>query len=386
MNYNQNIFPSEFTNKGDINRLLTSVNPFFEGEIKEYTDTKFNINPVDNGCGLAENVVNCIVINRRPVLTKENSWTIDVSKTEINKNIYTGGIIDSLGKQNSNWYHLYYFLNDNFLSKGYGLVREPITTASAVSGGNKGSLATYTIPSPQGWAFTIGAKVSVYKSESEWNTGKVYEAIGSSLKILMDNESYGNNITSSDPIIKQYNRFKPVNLAKSQLDSDQTLITSYYLRLKTDIYINSSGNIQFADNPNSGFNIPVWWDKNISATARILHPDYMEMDGSYIINPLSPLVGLQTRDLLSDDRFIRADSTSGTEQDGTEIMMSNVSGGTNRLYVPASSFATPTDTLDDLSAGLSASYLSLDGDTGTVYTGRTRPVNISMVPVVRVVE
>lgn len=158
-----------------------------------------------------------------PVIDTGN-WIIDIATNGINLNSRSSGLIDGIAIENSHKYLIWGFLDQNLQFIGYGLSRWEKSSYTAVSSGTKGSEATYTITNA--YQFTIGARVRVSSTSSDWNYGTVSEITNSTtLKIIMDNESgYGTNCTTATGSIWQFNKHRPYIIGTNS----QELYSDYY--------------------------------------------------------------------------------------------------------------------------------------------------------------
>lgn len=191
------------------------------------------------------------------VYEEPNDWTVDITTKGIDNENKTCGIVDGLGLVNNSYYFLWAFANagnteqdslnipeitiDNKPLVGFGLMRQPKGNYSAVSGGNKGGTATFTLTSPLPYLFTVGAKVLCWRSSSQYNTGVVQEILSDTqLMVKLDNISfYGTNLTSVGGVIVQRDYFKPW-VAKRD---GQTLYSNYYKLMSGAIFVDGVGTI-----------------------------------------------------------------------------------------------------------------------------------------------
>lgn len=335
----------------------------------KYNDSSsFYINTVEDGEG--NDLIRIKALKRN--WEKASSQLIDFSRNGI------GGLVGGSVITTDSFYLIWAFFNSTGTEfYGFGCTKQPQETATNISGTSKGSTCTLTLPG-NGYSFTQGASVTVYTLDSDWNTGIITEIVSrTSVKVLLDNESWGTALSGTTPVITQYNKFRPYNTGSGDL-----VYGKYKLLSSKDIYINSSGNLQMVYNPQTGFLVQSWWDKDLTSLDQVLHPDYMLLSGNVVINPLSPVVGETLRDLITDKRFIRAHSTSGEEEDDAFQCHRHSHVNFIPRAVGGSFFGPGAYTTDG--------YIGNPSQAPTFSPPRvadeTRPINISMVPIMRVVQ
>jgi len=292
------------------------------------------------------------------------------------------GLIGGHKIENDNFYLLWLILNEAATQPlGFGLTKRPDEEATAKTNGNKGTAAIFTIPNS--YSFTIGARVSCVSDDTvgseDWNCGTVIDVSATTITVRMDNETWGTNLTSTTPQITQWNKYRPKILTTNTNYSNR-----FKLLTSTRLYINSSGDLQLVYDHGGGLDCPIWWDRDRPSPIHILHPYYKILDGTVITNPLSPFLDAATRDFITDESFIRARVSSGLTQAGTIIPSVQMSAASDRLYYPDAN-VSPSQ-YDSAAGAVTANYVAKAGADGTLIQYYVvRPVNISMIPIVRIV-
>jgi hypothetical protein len=156
---------------------------------------------------------------------QSDQWTLDISKTGVNKTTNTGGLIDGVTIEDSHSYLVWVFLDTNMQFNGYGLSRWEKSDYTGVSSGTKGLEATFT-GLTNAYQFCIGSKVRIASTSTDWNYGTITSIVSNtSIKVLCDNESgYGTNLTTATGTIKQFTMHRPYSINSTS----QTLYSDYY--------------------------------------------------------------------------------------------------------------------------------------------------------------
>lgn len=207
----------------------------------EYVDTsRIKISPVENGGGVSSILIS--TFGRQWEYTQ--SQYLDISKLGI------GGLIDGVNIQSSSLYLLWLVFRSNINEPyGFALTKRPQAMLSSIgSGGALGSSLTCDVTNNiqnTAYQFTIGARVSVYLSESEYNLGTVTSITdGNTIVIQLDNDSsYGTALSTSGHTIKQLDKFRPYDVGKSFSDAAQSMAYENYKLLDSCVLINSASEI-----------------------------------------------------------------------------------------------------------------------------------------------
>lgn len=152
----------------------------------------------------------------------DDNWTVDLGTSSIDQVTFTGGLVDGISFAASTDYCLFAFFDpfdpENNKFKGFGVTTRPQTTASAVSSGTRGSVGTFTVPSPGANRFNVGARVICrvgINIGDDYNQGTVTEIeSATSIKIKLDS-TYGaiaetnTDLSGSGIDIIQTNFFAP---------------------------------------------------------------------------------------------------------------------------------------------------------------------------------
>jgi hypothetical protein len=296
------------------------------------------------------------------------------------------GFIGGHLKTNSKYLLIWAIFNGTMTAlKGFGLTNLPYETATTLSGTAKGAISTITLPN--GNNFTLGARVSIRTSDTDWNIGTVISKTATTINVILDNGSYGTALIGTTPVVIQYNKYKPYNLY------DGSLVSPFYKLISNqEFYVNSSGNLQIVDKVNIGYKIVGAWDKNLTTIAGVIGLNYQLCSGYYCINPLSQLLGTVIRNLNGDagganspsvmttkeQCYLRGGATSGTGQydqfeshKHTQLQSGTAGGAT------AGNFSR-----GDLAGVADGSFINLPKTDGTyaLRTGSdTHPINVTMV-------
>lgn len=136
----------------------------------------------------------------------------------------------------------------------------------------------------------------------------------------------------------------------------------------------------------------IWWHKSLTGTPAL--PDgWVECNGQVLDDPDSVYDGLFMPDINVDGRFIRGNATSGTEQAQDTLMPSHTHDMThahdvNRTNATLGGATSATFGVIDTSSTITVQadlIRNSIANTGAASAGaETRPINISMVAIMRV--
>lgn len=302
-----------------------------------------------------------------------------------------GGLIDGFSLVSSSIYNLWGLTDANFQTNLIGLTYRPALGATIPSGANKGTETTVT-GMTNAYRLILGSRVRVYRGAGDWNLGTVSALVSeTSVKIILDNNqvfgaTYGSNLTTGSATITQLDRFKPIVYG-----SAQDAVKPYY-SLIASIQLDGSGNIQgwwYPWKPIPGtIGEITWFHKSLVTKNAFFDPDqWLDCSGTVVMIDQSPFVGQTLPNINSTvsgyngGRFIRGGATSGTTQDGTKISQTSYRTGSPNGYVENlisnSDGQTTSATLDFL-------YGAYATNSTGAYVQYHRPVNISMVAMMRV--
>jgi hypothetical protein len=358
----------------------TKAQIYSQLELHDHYDDSLDLERIDNDSFKIQGIEDGEGNQKIRFFAHGRLWESSDVTLNFTKQGFNQGLVGGHAEANSSYYLVWAFFNGTKQKfSGFGLTKKPIETCTGMSSGNKGAECTLTLPNS--YSFTVGARVSVWTSDSDWNTGTITERTSTTIKAQLDNESYGANLSGTTPTVVQYNKFRPYNINSGDLVSD-----NFRMLFQNEIYNNSSGNLQMIYDPGTGFNVIAWWNQNFTSPVQILHPYYMVCSGEKVINPLSPFVGDTLEDLTTSSRFIRASTTSSTEQadalqlHGHELAYLDTevfdAGDDTRAIIGNGATGTKNDRVMDMVAN----------GGGTPRTAsETRPINISMVPVMKII-
>jgi hypothetical protein len=339
-----------------------------------------------------------LLVTNQDYLTADEHFYINaynkcytVNETKVVTSSYgDNGIIGGHTLVTSRFYLLWAMFSDSLNRVEYfGLTKQPYETSTNVATKTKGSSSVITVPNS--YSFTIGAKISLYNAENDWNTATIVDKNATTITVVLDNAAYGYNLTSNTQIIQQYNKFKPYDLITGQL------IKPYYKLLSSkQIYIYSS-NLLLTTETKAQLTTIDALDKDLTTIA--IHPDWQGCDGLYCINPLSQLVGTVIRNLNGNaggadspgqsakkQMFLKGGATSGTGQldafqghwHRVDWRVVNVTLGGSAIRSAAEAPGTQTDG--------DASTVKTDGVNGTPrIADETRPRNMTVYYIMKVI-
>lgn len=337
--------------------------------LRRLSNTQFAIDPKENYEGQSNILINA----HSRIWTLPNRQLIDISK------IGLGGRVDGIAETNSSYYCLWALFNNTGMQlNGFGLTKLPSETATNVVGN--------VITLPRSYMFTAGATVLIYTSNVDFDGGIVSSVDATTITVSLFGTGPG--LTGTTPVVTQFNKYMPYNNQYSADAGQQTLFCSKFKLIDSySIYNNSSGNLQQVFDPDGGYLIKINSHRNMTTPAQIIHRDYEILDGTKVINPLSPIFNTAKIDYITDSRFDRASLTSGTLQaDQFQGHYHNRTGSANLV---ATGGGTPAY---NIPAGTSQHYTGLtvtnpitDGVNGAPRYGlETRPINVSAVPIMKV--
>lgn len=278
--------------------------------------------------------------------------------------------------------------DDNTEILGFSATKVPSSTFSAVSNGNLGSLATFTITNAR--AFNVEATVRVSNGNWENNYGVITEITNNttlvvkmypSISILANNNITGTTATTQ---IRQMDNYFPWNGRTDTSDFEDRLFMINY-RLVGEVN-QSQPFIQPTEIPVGSI---LAWHKDIISPALTLPDGWLECNGQACNDPQSIFYGTNLPNLntapagYNGAYFLRGGSTSGTLQSatvvfdrntGSRIVLTSEENGT-RVYNSDGTF-TQTVNLNYI-----ASSLTSDGSVNQYEA--TRPLNMSVVWIIK---
>ena len=218
---------------------------------------KVAISGIDTGDG--NYMVSTTTGQQQTLLEADNAnWLLDLTTNTINKQTRTGGYIDGVGKIVNRFLLCFALFKSKTTSAlpdgrsdkidvifdGFGICNQPKTTTLSVTGTpNKGSSVTFGLNQAAGnsaRSFTVGAKVLIWFTHNNWNTGYINNIIDDwKLKITLDNISSGAgyNLTGVGFNIIQLDRFRPYVMPNG-LD-----YTNNYKLITGGLRINAASNL-----------------------------------------------------------------------------------------------------------------------------------------------
>lgn len=323
---------------------------------------------------------------------KYDQWEIDLDYVGLSSVNNIGGLVDGLALAASTTYNIWAFADQYGDPKGIGIAKHLYDASVTCPAVVKGSEGTFT-GVEKAYRFTVGAKARVIRDTTIgaeiWNLGTISEIVSStSLKITMDNGTYGDNITSGTGSIEQLNRIH----CYTPDDSNQSDLYNYYRiigRFETD----SSSNIIDTDYTypkvdmmpiKSIVGIDLDWIDTIS-----IDEPWYACTGQEIKTYKSPYIGQATNDLYK--RFLRmidSGGTTGTNQAATEHIhnFSNNTGGGLWYWPQTSTAILNPDTVTNDGAGVFNRTIAATGLSGSIinryYT--SRPINTSTIWIIKV--
>lgn len=178
------------------------------------TGKKFRIRAVDDGAG--GTILAFPMPGLGSVVEIDSEWTMDVSATGIDMATFIGGRVDGIAEEANRDYLYWGFVDDNNVFAGFGITRKPYSTFTSAGTGNKGTSFVITVTNP--YQFTLGARVVVRNNRGtgpqyEWNWGTITAITTTQLTVLLDNNDYGTNLTTTGGgdggVVAQWDKFRP---------------------------------------------------------------------------------------------------------------------------------------------------------------------------------
>lgn len=222
-------------------QLDNHIHPVESWNLKYKTTKIISIVPIENGEG--SSYMRFKAHNR--LWEFEQTKDLDLNYMGLN------GIIDGIPLTASNFYLLWLILNDTATDVlGFGVTKQPKATIASLVDGTKGSITTLNFTASSlpncAYQFTVGARVSCYFSNTDYNLGTIVEITDTdTIKVLMDNNAnYGTTLVGAGTVIQQ-DMFRPWQVGNSYANASQSLAYTNYKLLSGGIRINASSNIQY---------------------------------------------------------------------------------------------------------------------------------------------
>lgn len=134
------------------------------------------------------------------------------------------------------------------------------------------------------------------------------------------------------------------------------------------------------------------WHKSFSNTPP-LSSDWVECNGQVLNNPSSPYDGQAIPDLNGEGRFLRGSSSSGTDQEATEVaVVTETNTGSLFYNNSGTSMSEHNQDFDTVTTSITTSRGIIDRDLadangpGQISSGRVRAKNMSVVWIMRIME